>query len=296
MSAAGVIAAEVGGAVGAAVVAGATVTGVGDVDPTIGDGVLVHGFAGGAPETGGQDAVAREAGGADAHDGPDARGELRTDRADEGGVATDSAAKGPAGPTGTFPHAERVARAIGYLAEADAFVDPERSADGQRGLRGSEAPAVAGTLGVNVVGCSVDGWITDRCEDGEFERAFFGVGRAEEHGNDRGHDAGVLELKGEVGVPKFLEVALLEKGHQHDVGGRVDVELGIVRDGCGWKDAVRRFVVVQREAELLEVVLALSSPRGFASALHRREQQGDQDRDDCNDDEEFDEGEASTRH
>ena len=51
-------------------------------------------------------------------------------------------------------------------------------------------------------------------------------------------------------------------------------------------------IVVERQPELLQVVLALGASRRLTSLLNRREQQGDQDRDDCDHDQEFDEGEA----
>jgi hypothetical protein len=51
-------------------------------------------------------------------------------------------------------------------------------------------------------------------------------------------------------------------------------------------------VVVQAQADLLEVVGALHPVGGRPHFLHRRQQQGDQDTDNGNDDEELDEGEA----
>jgi hypothetical protein len=38
----------------------------------------------------------------------------------------------------------------------------------------------------------------------------------------------------------------------------------------------RVVMLVQRQAHLLQIVLALRPPRGFASRLHRRQEQGDQ--------------------
>ena len=55
-------------------------------------------------------------------------------------------------------------------------------------------------------------------------------------------------------------------------------------------------IVVQRQPKLLEIIAALGPPRGFASRLHRWQQQCDQDRDDRNDDQQFDERETSMRH
>src|SRR5437762_3323790 len=52
-------------------------------------------------------------------------------------------------------------------------------------------------------------------------------------------------------------------------------------------------IVVQADAELLEVVAALRPPGRLASGLHRRQEQGDQNADDGNDDEQLDEREAA---
>jgi hypothetical protein len=49
---------------------------------------------------------------------------------------------------------------------------------------------------------------------------------------------------------------------------------------------------MQRENELFLMVLALSSPRGFAGGLHGRQQQSDQDSDDGNYHQQLDEREA----
>ena len=49
-------------------------------------------------------------------------------------------------------------------------------------------------------------------------------------------------------------------------------------------------VIVQPEAELLEVVGALGPGGGLADLLHRRQQQADQDRNDRDDDEQLDQG------
>jgi hypothetical protein len=46
------------------------------------------------------------------------------------------------------------------------------------------------------------------------------------------------------------------------------------------------------QANLLEIVLALAAARRFASSLHGRQKQRDEDTDDRNDDEQFDKSEA----
>jgi hypothetical protein len=50
-------------------------------------------------------------------------------------------------------------------------------------------------------------------------------------------------------------------------------------------------VIVQGEADLVEVVAALHAGRGFANLLHRGQQKPDQDADDGDDDEQLDQGE-----
>ena len=55
-------------------------------------------------------------------------------------------------------------------------------------------------------------------------------------------------------------------------------------------------VVVQREANLLEIIDALSPPRRLAGRLHRRQQQRDQDSDDGDDDQKLNQGETTSAH
>jgi len=54
-------------------------------------------------------------------------------------------------------------------------------------------------------------------------------------------------------------------------------------------------IVVQCQANLLEVVLALGAGSGFAHFLHRRNQEGDEDGDDGDHHQQFDQGEIPTR-
>ena len=61
------------------------------------------------------------------------------------------------------------------------------------------------------------------------------------------------------------------------------------------EDVVGLMVVVQPQADLLEVVDALRASRRFASGLHRWQQKRDQDSDDGDDHQEFDQSEASSR-
>jgi len=71
--------------------------------------------------------------------------------------------------------------------------------------------------------------------------------------------------------------------------------------GINAVDAARRehvdglVVVVQRKPELLHVVDALRAASGLASRLNRRQQQGDQNRDDGDHDQQLDQRESPTR-
>lgn len=72
------------------------------------------------------------------------------------------------------------------------------------------------------------------------------------------------------------------------------------RPGAGWnrntsrgKRVVRRLVVVQRETDLLEMILALRAACSFARLLHGRQEQGDQDGNNSNHHQKFDEREAT---
>ena len=52
-------------------------------------------------------------------------------------------------------------------------------------------------------------------------------------------------------------------------------------------------IVVQRQTDLLEVVLALRASSRLARLLHSRQQNRDQNRDNENHDQQFDEGEST---
>src|SRR5262249_15504854 len=54
------------------------------------------------------------------------------------------------------------------------------------------------------------------------------------------------------------------------------------------KDCICAFIIVKRQPQLLEVVLALSSPRCIAGLLHGRQQKRGQNADDGDDDQQFD--------
>lgn len=67
-----------------------------------------------------------------------------------------------------------------------------------------------------------------------------------------------------------------------------------VKTHPGRKSPDRTFVVVHREPDLLAVIGTLHAPSGFASSLHSRQQQPDQDPDDRDDHQQFHQGECWT--
>jgi hypothetical protein len=54
-------------------------------------------------------------------------------------------------------------------------------------------------------------------------------------------------------------------------------------------------MILERKTDLVQVILTLCPPRGFPRVLHRRQQQGHEDRDDGDDDKQFDQTEAPAR-
>src|SRR5262245_13953903 len=92
------------------------------------------------------------------------------------------------------------------------------------------------------------------------------------------------------------QVVLLEMRQQMEKEGAKHAVL------TGWiiPDARRQVfllvvIVVRCQAELFQVVDALSPTGGLANSLHRRHQETDQDGDDGDDDEQLDEREAKPR-
>src|SRR5262249_32890401 len=67
---------------------------------------------------------------------------------------------------------------------------------------------------------------------------------------------------------------------------------GLAADPGGGEGAVAVVVVVDGQADLLEVVGALQACGGLADLLHRGEQQADEDRDDGDDHQQLGQGEA----
>ena len=67
------------------------------------------------------------------------------------------------------------------------------------------------------------------------------------------------------------------------------------RDGARREQIIGIHVIVDRQADLLQVVGALGPPRRFACGLHRRQEQGDQDCDDRDHHQQLDERESGPR-
>src|SRR5262249_6518175 len=80
---------------------------------------------------------------------------------------------------------------------------------------------------------------------------------------------------------------LIEVGQHHYDAAHFVVVVGPAR--LRRQRGVGRFIVVDRQPQLLQVVLTLRSPRGFPRLLHGRQQQRDQDRNDGDHHQKFDE-------
>lgn len=64
---------------------------------------------------------------------------------------------------------------------------------------------------------------------------------------------------------------------------------------AGREVAGRRFVVQHGKTLLTEAIEAIGTARGFANALNRRQDDGDENGDDGNDDQQLDQGKAAAR-
>src|SRR5581483_10519321 len=104
--------------------------------------------------------------------------------------------------------------------------------------------------------------------------------------------------EGRGGQQRLVQVVLFNVGHQVHVnreqGGRGRV--GVGAEGTGGRRQLTINIVagVRRRAHLLEVVHGLGAGGRFTDLLHRRDQQGDEDRDDSDHDQQFDQGEAAS--
>ena len=127
-----------------------------------------------------------------------------------------------------------------------------------------------------------------------------GVAGAPEGVQARARDRHVrVATVGEAGIVGRVERGLLHVGQErHEAAHRlVGAPRGqVLGEGRHRIATVGALVIGQPQAELLEVVGALGTPRGLARRLHGREQQGDQHGDDRDHHQKLDQGEASSSH
>ena len=103
-------------------------------------------------------------------------------------------------------------------------------------------------------------------------------------------------LGGVVEVDRVIDRGLvhLAQGQRKEAmpapGGQAVQRALLPGDRARREDAVGGLVVVQGDAELLEVVRARGAPGGLAGRLHRRQGERDQDRDDRDRDQQLDQG------
>src|SRR5262249_12974754 len=107
------------------------------------------------------------------------------------------------------------------------------------------------------------------------------------------HELVVGVLGGDGEVVALVQVLLFQEGEDKDGpgGAALRVAAGAVGDAAGGEGAVRLVVVVQRHADLLEVVFAAGAVVGLAHLLAGGQQEGEEDGDDGDDDQELDQGE-----
>src|SRR5205823_2458176 len=91
-----------------------------------------------------------------------------------------------------------------------------------------------------------------------------------------------------------FQVPRRRQGRVLDVGQQVDEKSAARIATARRQRTVGVVVVVDRQAELFEVILATQPRRRLPHLLHRRQQQADQGRDNGNDDKEFDQRERQT--
>ena len=104
-------------------------------------------------------------------------------------------------------------------------------------------------------------------------------------------DGALLEVRQDLVAP--IEPLLVGT-----VGSTARDEVGNVRvnaDAARRKHALRRGVVLNRHAHLLQSISAIGAPSGFPRRLNRREQQGHEHADNRDDDEKFDERKTTRR-
>ena len=91
------------------------------------------------------------------------------------------------------------------------------------------------------------------------------------------------------------EIELIEQGALFQVGKHGDTEIGARRRYFrpNWEGQMHVVIVVQRQAHLLEIVLALRPTGGLTGLLDRRKEQGDQYRDNRDDNQKLNQRKAT---
>ena len=189
----------------------------------------------------------------------------------------------------------RVARAVGDV--GDPRVADRIKHTVERRQAGVEAPGVAHAPDV------VDGVARVRVVvlPGLARRqvTLLRVGRAEERAHRRRHRGVVARVATEDAVVDRVEHDRLLHVRQEHAEARVRHRFRVAEPGGvqphAHREAPQRVVVVvHRQADLLEIVDALSTPRSLAGRLDGGQQQGDQDRDDRDHDQELDQRECGS--
>ncbi len=127
---------------------------------------------------------------------------------------------------------------------------------------------------------------------GRWQRA----GRAVQAGNSQGIRHGPVAIRpvglhGPVGIVVSdlpSRGPLLHVGENPREPTRTTITVGVGIQVARWERLIGVVVVVQSDAELLQVVLTLRPPGGFPGLLNSRQQQSDENGDDRNDNEQFD--------
>ena len=210
---------------------------------------------------------------------------------------------------GPFPHENGVTQTVGDIANAAVAVTPECA-----GAAGRAILVVAGFVGA-MVGIVIGGDIVgegDADVGGSAARGIevvnrvtgvgvllrAGVGRAAEDGVGLLHGGnvptegiaggGVADIKTVVDRAQF-DVRCDETGPGPVAFVIADIGVDHIN---GRQHAERGIVIVNGQAELLEVVFATAAAGCFPRLLDRREEQGNQNRNDGDDDEQFNQGKS----
>ncbi len=193
-----------------------------------------------------------------------------------------------------FADADGAAGSIGHVGEPHAGVFEEHAGDGNAaGIAGRERIRGAGTQRI-IVDRTID---DDAVHDRRLQDAV-GIAGAEKEryrlAQGQPVRSGVVGIG--VEIHPRIQRGRVEVGEQVRISRKAtSLPIHHSSHAARGKPAVRFVVVVQRQANLLEVIPALKSPGGFPGRLHRGEQERDQDTDDGDHHQQFDQGERTVR-